>query len=387
MARGSIQKINGGYRIRVELAPDPATGKRQWHSETVPTKRAADARVALLLKEMHEGTYLAPSKETIGEFLLGRWLPWYKTRVRAATYIQREIHVRKHIIPALGYARIGALRPYEIESFYTGLLTRYQPNSIRAIHTTLSTALGQAVRWGILTASPVVGCSPPIRVKRPTTIWSAAQLTAFFASLKPADAELRAIVATVAFTGMRRGEALALRWSDVDLDSGVIRIERSITRDARKKWVIGPPKTAQGRRRLPVAAELVAELRAHKIRQDASKAVVLDWPQDDWVFTDYRGRMVSPMTLHTRWEAAVARAGLPYVRMHDLRHAAATRMLEGGIPLKVVSEYLGHANISITADVYQHVTEELARKAGDALGGILAPLDIQDRTQDVLDSD
>jgi integrase len=135
--------------------------------------------------------------------------------------------------------------------------------------------------------------------------------------------------------------------------------------------VVGPPKSAQGRRRLPVAAELIAELRAHKARQDADKDIIRDWPEHDWVFTDYRGRMVSPMTLHEQWEAAVKRAGLPKVRMHDLRHAAATRMLEAGIPLKVVSEYLGHANISITADVYQHVTEETARRAGEALGGIL----------------
>ena len=123
---------------------------------------------------------------------------------------------------------------------------------------------------------------------------------------------------------------------------------------------------------MPVAAELIAELRAHRARQDADKRVVLDWPAEDWVFTDYRGRMISPMTLHDQWLAAIARAGLPMVRMHDLRHAAATRMLEAGIPLKVVSEYLGHANISITADVYQHVTDEMARKAGDALGGILS---------------
>ena len=101
------------------------------------------------------------------------------------------------------------------------------------------------------------------------------------------------------------------------------------------------------------------------------RTVVRNWPKEEWVFTDYQGRMLPGRTLQNRWEAAVKRAGLPYVRMHDLRHAAATRMLEAGIPLKVVSEYLGHANISITADVYQHVTDEMARKAGEALGGIL----------------
>jgi integrase len=373
MARGSIQKVSGGYRLRVELARDPATGRRRWHSETLPTKRAAEARVSTLLKEMHEGTYRAPSRESLGAFLMQTWLPWYRTRVRGATFLQREIHVRRHIIPALGHARLGALTTADIDRFYVRLLDRYQPNSVRAIHTTLTTALGQAVRWGHLTVSPAAGCSPPGRVKRPTSIWSAAQLTAFFASLRPVDSTLRAVVATVAFTGMRRGEALALQWRDIDLDAGVIRIERTITRTEKAKWVVGPPKSAQGRRRLPVAAELIAELRAHKARQDADKDIIRDWPEHDWVFTDYRGRMVSPMTLHEQWEAAVKRAGLPKVRMHDLRHAAATRMLEAGIPLKVVSEYLGHANISITADVYQHVTEETARRAGEALGGILPP--------------
>jgi integrase len=371
MARGSIQRVSGGYRIRVELARDPATGKRRWHSETLPTKRAADARVSVLLREMHEGSYRAPSRETLGAFLTQSWLPWYRTRVRGATFLQREIHVRRHIVPALGHARLGALTTADIDRFYVRLLDRYKPNSVRAIHTTLTTALGQAVRWGHLKASPAAGCSPPGRVKRPTTIWSAAQLAVFFASLRPVDGTLRAVVATVAFTGMRRGEALALTWSDVDLDKGVIRIERTITRTDKAKWIIGPPKSAQGRRRLPVAAELIAELRAHKTRQDADKEVILNWPAEDWVFTDYRGRMVSPMTLHEQWKSAVGRAGLPMVRMHDLRHAAATRMLEAGIPLKVVSEYLGHANISITADTYQHVTEETARRAGEALGGIL----------------
>lgn len=373
MARGSVVKQKSGtYRIRVEVDPDPSTGKRRWHTATRRTKREADDYAASVLADVARGTYQQASKETVREYLLHTWLPRYKAQVRPSTYLQRESHVRKHLVPALGGKRLTALRPLDVQTFYADLAERYQPSTVVAIHLTLSTALNAAVRWGAIRRSPAERCRPPKAPRRPASLWTPAQLEQMFAILGGGHETLRAAVATAALTGLRRGELLGLRWEDVDLDAATIRVERTVTLDARGQCVLGPPKTEHARRRLPIAAALVAELRAYRAWQEERAAHYGGRHfTSGWVFVNARGDRLSPHTLRGQWRAAVRRAGLPHIRMHDLRHAAATRMLEAGVPLKVVSEYLGHSTIAVTANTYQHVTEEAARRAAEALDGVL----------------
>jgi integrase len=375
MARGSIKKLNGArgtrYRVRVEIASDPATGKRRWHSETCSTKRRAEERISELLFEVERGTYHRSPRTLFADYLHTVYLPWYRTRVREASYIQCEIHVRRHIVPALGQARLCDLDTMTMQRFVTDLNRAFKPSTVRAIFTTLKAALRQAVEWSILGKSPIGTAKPPPPQRREATIWTKAHTSSFLHSVT--DTDIRLLFHLIAQTAMRKSEALALQWRDVDLGDATIRVERTLTRRTDLSWTVGPPKTAQGRRTLAIPNELVRELRAYRTRQDARRRNAgACWVDEDWIFDNGQGKRLPVSTADYRWSVLRKQSGLPSIRVHDLRHSGATHMLEAGIPLKVVSDYLGHAGVSITADVYQHVTETLGRQAAEALGGLLA---------------
>ena len=371
MARGSVQRVQGkrgvSYRVRVELSPDPATGKRRWHSEMTRTKREAEARVADLVARVEGGTYDRPSRETLGVFLVEEWLPWYRTHVRASSAMQRQSHVTCHLLPQLGHVRLSDLRAHHARDLYRRLGDTHSRNTLRAVHSTFSTALNRAVEWGYLSSNPIAGCSPPKAEPREATLWGGDQLHDFLATIE--DETLRMLCLTIALTGMRRGEALALRWRDLDLERGALQVAATVTRVVGGERV-GPPKTSRGRRRLILHPELVDALRAFKTRQEAHYARFGN-AGEEWVFAKPDGTRLSGRTTQRHWQRALARTEVHPIRIHDLRHGVATTMLGAGVPLKIVSEYLGHGSIRTTADTYQHVTEEMSRLAADSLGALI----------------
>jgi integrase len=371
MARGSIQKTtNGSYRLRVELAPDPSSGKRRWHSETLATKRRAESRLAELLAESAEDRYSKLAYGKLADYLTGTWLPYYRTHVRQSTFVIVESHCRRHIVPHIGNLRLNAIRSLDMHAWHETLREKgLRPSTIRAVHGTLSLSLEQASRFGILRNNPIRGAHAPKPPRRPATLWSAEETASFLSYIE--GTTLHTIVCTFGATGMRRGELLALRWTDINFDEGTIHIQRTITRQFDLSWTIGPPKSEQSLREIAIPDELVALLRNHKRDQDRRRQESPLWSTEDWVFDRGDGEMLSTNQLEYMWSKAIRESGLPAIRKHDLRHGAATAMLEAGIPLKVISEHLGHASVAITADVYQHVTKTMQRQAADTLRGFI----------------
>jgi integrase len=190
------------------------------------------------------------------------------------------------------------------------------------------------------------------------------------------DDRLYALWSVALGVGLRRGEALGLRWQDVDLDGGTLRVEQALQR-TKGGLVLGPTKTPRSRRTIPLPAVCVRALKIHRARQNVERLAVGDsWQDSGLVFTSNVGTPVEPRNVNRSFTKLIEKAGVRPVRRHDLRHTCASLLLAQGVPLRVVMEVLGHSQIAVTANTYTHVLPTLQREAADlmdrALGGQVA---------------
>lgn len=377
MSRGTLTALKRGYRLRVELPPDPATGKRHWRSEMFHGReKDARKRLAILVAEVSENRYSELARMRLVDYLTHTWLPYYRTRVRQSTYIGAEQHVRLHIAPHLGPLRLENIKPLDILEWHTRLGQHLSPGSIHVVHGTLNKALAQAVKWEVLQRNPATRTTPKTPPMRKQALWDDEQLRRLLEHLRD-DAQIYTLICLLAATGMRRGEALALQWGDMDLDAGLLHIQRTLTQTRQEKitWALGEPKSATSRRVIGLTPELIAVLREQQTQQASRRAQSAGWHDLGFVFDRGDGRFITPSVFTGIWQRAIHAVGLPHIRIHDLRHTAATRLLEHGVALKVVSHQLGHSNIGITANTYQHVTRPLLDDAANVLSGFLRERD------------
>ncbi len=351
------------------------------------SRRAAQAaRDELLQRSRQECTTQA--------WTVGRWLRYWlstRTSIRPSTLRSYTEHVERHLIPYLGRIRLGELTGRDVADMFAALGaadTRYgrppAPATLHRIRATLRTALNAAVREGLIRDNPARFIELP-KPRRPqaqvwtdqrvkawhergerfsVAVWTAQQLAAFLDFV--ADDRLYAMWWLIALRGLRRGEAAGLRWVDVDLDGEVLMIGQQ--RLAFGRTVTdGPPKTAASRRTVALDRFTIRMLRAHRHRQQAERAAAGEaWQDTGYVFTTATGEALHPDYLTRRFHRLVVDSGLPPVRLHDLRHGAATLAQAAGADLKTVQEQLGHTSIVLTADTYTCVLLELHLKAAEA---------------------
>jgi integrase len=238
----------------------------------------------------------------------------------------------------------------------------------------MSAAMRQAVRWRLISVNPADGVTTPRVEERPRTLPSAEGLARLFHEVA---AFYRAPTIVLAFTGMRRGELCALTWGGMELDGNypLVRVDGSLQRVGGVLRVF-PPKTARGRREIPLPASIVPVLRRHKIEQMERRLLAGSaWNDGDFVFDRYDGRPIDPDALGKAFRAVRDRADLAGVRLHDLRHALATVLMRAGENPRVVSDILGHSKVAFTMMVYSHPDREMfsnaATKIDAALDGVL----------------
>jgi integrase len=377
--RGSVRKRGSTYSYWLDVGPDPVTGKRRQRTKGgFRTKRECQAALNEAISALRSGMLVQPSRRTVASFLVEEWLPAVRMAgLRDSTWASYRMNVEKHLVPGLGAIELQRLGPAQLNALYRELLTKGRrnaagglaPKTVFYIHSILHRALRDAVRWGYVVRNVADAADPPKAKTPEMRVWNPAQLRAFLEHVR--GDRLYAAWLLAATTGMRRGEILGLRWSDLDLDSGRVAVRRPrILVDYQVQ--VSEPKTAKGRRSLALDPVTVAALRAHRVRQAEEKLAVGGRYRDsELVFTGPDGTAVHPERFSDWFRQHVRAAGLPKIRLHDVRHSYATAALAAGVPAKVVSERLGHANIAITMDTYSHVLPGLDEQAAGQVARLI----------------
>jgi integrase len=354
--------------------PDPATGERRQRTKGgFRTKKECQAGLTEAAAALRAGAFVEASRRTVRAFLVDEWLPaMAPPKVRPSTWANYRTQVHVHLVPAFGAAELQRLSPTQLTAFYRTLLISGRrdgqglaPKSVKNIHAVLHRALRDAVRWGYVARNVADAVDPPGGASPEMKVWTPGQLRVFLRHVR--EDRLYAAWLLVATTGMRRGELAGLRWADVDLDAGRASPRRPrVVVDYRVH--VSEPKTAKGKRSLALDPATVAALREHAAQQAEERALIgAGYVDSGLVFTRPDGRPLHPDLISDWFQRLAREAGLPRIRLHDVRHSYASAALAAGIPAKVVSERLGHANIAITLDTYSHVLPGLDAEAANTV--------------------
>lgn len=369
---GCIKKRSeGSYTIIVSLGKDPVTGKKKQSWRTIRgNKRDAERELTKLLNELNTGTYLEPSKLTVAEYL-EKWLAEYaQGNVAGKTYERYCGIVRRQLIPDIGALPLAKLQPLHIQSHYTSKLQggrldgRAGGLSAQTIvhhHRVLKEALDRAVKWGLLVRNPALAAEPPKPQKREI------QAIDEDASVWLIDAAMGTRLYVPVFlaitTGMRRGEVLALRWSDVDMNRGYLTAARAIEQTKLGGLKFKTPKNRKGRQ-LSLPPVMVDALRLHRVEQEKRQMLLGDaYEQNDLVCCVEDGSIWKPSAFTSAYEDLLRRRGIKKIRFHDLRHSHASQLLRSGVNPKIISERLGHSKVGFTLDVYAHLLPGMQEEA------------------------
>lgn len=370
---GTIREREPGqWEGRVTITT--ADGRQARRSVYGRSRADVRAKLATLAKAKASGLSIDGGRQTVGAFL-ARWLEdVVRHRVRWSTFRGYEQDVRIHLAPAIGALPLSKLTGQHLAGLYASLLAAGQsPRSVERIHGTIHQAMRQAVRWDLVGRNPADLVSPP-RPKRTEIRALSGDETRALLDAAAGD-ELEALYVLAVTTGMRQGELLGLTWPAVDVAGGWIEVRAALVRRPGGQWSLDEPKTSKSRRRIRLSAAGVAALRSHRARQGEARLLVgSDWQDNGLVFADPFGGPLDGRHVTSRlFSGLLARAGLPRIRFHDLRHTFATLQLASGTHPKLVQEVLGHSTIALTLDVYSHVTPTMHDEAAATMDRLLAP--------------
>ena len=400
MTAGSVRRDGEGWMFVVDVSPAGAPRRRQVRRRGFDTKKAALAALQELQHQARSGAYVAPSKQTVATFL-SEWLEAIRPTVRPSTWASYERNVRVHVVTRIGDVPLQAVDPGTIAKLYASLLadghrgvngyakpgepsknTRpsgLAPRTVAYIGTILHRALDDAVRWGRLMRNPADAVKRPKLPSASSTVmaWDAETLADFLTRSRQyvgrggqAD-RYYPLWLLLATTGLRRGEALGLRWSDLDLNAKVLSVSQTVIA-VEHEQSIGTPKTSAGARSVELDDMTISSLREHRRAQLEERLLVGPGFIDrGFVFCLPDGRPYHPERVSTEFDRRVSKWELQRITLHGLRHTWATLALRAGVHPKVVQERLGHSTIGITLNTYSHVSVGMQRDAAEKVAGLI----------------
>lgn len=369
---GTIRKktiIRGGkpytyWEARYTAGYDPGTGKQIQRSITGRTQKEVSQKLKAATVALDEGTYSAPCKMTVGQWL-DIWTSEYLGGVKPATVSSYKTTVKTHLKPGLGAIKLETLNAHTIQSLYNRLGAQesdnkaLSPKTIKNVHGVLHKALQQAVANGYIRFNPTDACILPRIEKKEIRPLDEDQIRTFLKTIKGHPYEDLFLVTL--FTGLREGEALGLTWDCVDLNKGMLLINKQLqlVRGTKGEYALVPTKNSKGRS-ITVAPFVVTAL--HRVRRSQLEDRLRYgecWADSGFVFTDELGCHLKHITVYKNFKKVVTDMGCPEIRFHDLRHSYAVASIRSGDDIKTVQENLGHATASFTLDVYGHVTDQM----------------------------
>jgi integrase len=362
---GSIyQRKDGRYAASLSIG----RGKRKHflgHSRAEVASKLAEATV-----DLNKGVPVVSSNQTVAQYL-DAWLVSAKASVRPRTHESYALNVRR-LQPLLGKQRLSALKPANVERAYGELLeSGLSRRTVIQAHTVLHNALKKALQWGLIGRNPTEAVSVPRPERREMHVLSEEQVMRLFQATQ--HDEQHALWVLLVTTGLRLGEALGLKWEDVDLANSRLTVQRALQRQKEHGITFVEPKTSRSRRMVYFSDGTADALKEHRRKQNQARLMLGGmWNDNSLVFCRGNGRPLDPSRMSQRLHLILKKAGLPSVRVHDLRHTAATLHLERGENPKVVQELLGHSNIATTMDIYSHVTPAIHAAAAAKMQSLFA---------------
>jgi len=364
------------WAFRVDIGSETREGRSQKLRSGFESRQQAERALRDLLHKVDRDRYVDRNDLTVRAYLETEWLPAVAPpNLRQSTWSSYSGELRRHVFPTLGSAQLQNLRPSHLNRLYAELLASgrrdgrggLSPRTVRYIHTVIRKALSDAVRWGLLERNPADLADPPRRnterQRRMMKTWSSEQLAQF---LDHASTDrLYPAWHLAATTGMRRGEVLGLRWSDLELPTGTLAVRQTyVSIDGSAQ--ISSPKTSKSRRSVDVDDDTVSVLAQWEAAQNEERRQWgAAWDEHGLVFTRENGSPIPPDGFTKRFRQLAEQAGLPILRLHDLRHTHASLLLQAGVNPKVVSERLGHHSTAFTLDVYSHTIPGMQASAAE----------------------
>jgi len=320
------------------------------------------------LRALEQGTLVTGPQKKLGEYLVD-WLEnVHKSKLRIGTYVNYKKHVN-YLVEGLGNVWLQKLTPEQVQAFLQKKLDEgLSSKTVHEIHGVLRVALKKAVRWGMVPRNVCDVVDPPRIVSREAVPLSLEQARLLVEHVQGHRLEVLLTMAVV--TGMRRGELLALRWSDIDFDRGRLLVSHSVDYIAKHGYVEGKPKTKAGKRLISLPAFLLEMLKHHQTQQLEVRKAAQQWEDRDLVFPNLCGGYLHPNHMGEKFRMLLKEAGLPDIHFHDLRHSAATILLCMGVNIKVIQELLGHSDISVTLRTYSHLLPSMQQEVVDTWDGV-----------------
>jgi integrase len=367
--RGQIQARGADkFLVRVYLGTDSA-GKRKYSGRTVDwSKKDAEKELTRMLREIDTSTFVAPSRDTLTAFIE----QWIETKVDIAARTKADyLHLlQKHILPDLGGRKLDTIGSLEIQGVYASMVEQsLSPRTVRYTHTVLKQALDAAVQWDLLHKNPADYVNLPKNKRTKRTILSPEQADLFLEAASR-DATLYPLWLVLLTAGLRPQEALALLWED--FSNPQIYVSKALAKDAHGGYTVGNPKRFKSARRITLPSTTAEALEAHRRSQAAE--ILSSGPEyvrSGLIFANSVGSHLDPSKLRKSFKRVLKRAGLPKMRLYDLRHTHASHLLLAGTNPKVVAERLGHADVSLTLNTYSHVLERVEEGAADTVEALL----------------
>jgi integrase len=369
----SIRK-NGSYLAQISVE-----GKRI--SKYFKTKREANLWILDSLNKVQKGMFYSGPQVLVSDYL-DQWLVDSKDSVRPKTHIQYCQIIEQHIIPSLGKYKLSELRPEMIQALYNQKIDSGSGvRTVRLIHSVLHCALNRALKLNLIYRNPADAVYRPKLKKIEMKILDENQVRSLLIASR--GTRLETLLKVAITTGLRQGEILGLKWSDLDWETHQLHIQRQVQRIPKVGLTFPEPKSAAGRRIIALGPETINQLKEHFNKQCLERKLAGDkWKEGDWIFTSFNGTPIEARNLFREFKNLLVKANLPDIRYHDLRHTAASLMLKQGINPKVVQEILGHSDYSLTMNTYSHLLPGLQKEAAEKMDEITALIEVSLNIED-----
>jgi integrase len=364
--RKKEERYEGKYTVQTSSGPKRKTIYGKTYAEV-------RAKLAKVIGERDTGLIFDAEDLTVAEYL-SRWLKGpARKNVRSSTYARYEQLSRKHLIPALGPMKLKKLSAIHLEGLYEAKLEEgLAPRTVNYIHVTISKALRYAVGKDLIRQNVATLAEAPQPKNPEMRTLNQEQVGAFLEAAR--GDRLEALYVLALATGMRRSELLGLKWEDVDLQARIVLVRRGLTISPNGGIEIDDPKRFDSKRRLEISSEVAAILKEHRKRQAEERMAAASgaWRDEGFVFTTHSGGYLHPNTLYTAYFKPLReKAGVRLIHFHDLRHTYASLALLNAVPVKVVSEVLGHKDIATTLRTYAHVLPGMQAEAARTMDTVL----------------